>query len=81
MAAGVCTANAQAFGAIIASVMKCDALKMDWCSDPTCKTLASSFYEACKADTAFRQTAMDIKSTMEQLGCYPTADPTATKGA
>ena len=70
-------AKAQAFGAIIASGMECDTLKVDWCSDATCKASASSFYEDCKADPVYGPAATAVKSAMALMGC----DPTATEGA
>ena len=72
-------AKAQAFGAIIASGMECDTLKVDWCSDATCKASASSFYEACKADPAYGPAVTAFESLI--LWAISGCDPSATEGA
>ena len=77
LVAGDCLAKEQAFVAIIAPGMECDTLKEDWCSDATCKTSASSFYEACKADPKYGPVTKAVKIAMELMGC----DPSATEGA
>ena len=77
LVAGDCLAKAKAFIAIIAPGMECDTLKIDWCSDATCKASASSFYEDCKADPAFGSGATAVKSAMELMHC----EPSATEGA
>ena len=73
----ICSANAQAFLAVSGPGKECDLDKVDWCSDNTCKTSTSSFYEACKADPTYGPAATSVKSAMELMGY----DPTATEGA
>ena len=79
LVAGDCSAEAQAFAAVIAPGMECDTLKIDWCSDATCKASASSFYEACKASSVFvaSSAAAAVKSAMELMHC----EPSTAKGA
>ena len=77
LVAGDCLAKAHAFIAIIAPGMECDTLKIDWCSDATCKASASSFYEDCKADPDYGSGATAVKSAMELMHC----EPSATEGA
>ena len=77
LVAGDCLAKAQAFGAIIAPGVECDTLKIDWCSDATCKASASAFYEDCKADPVYGTAATAVKSAMELMHC----EPSATEGA
>ena len=76
---GGCSANAQAFLAVSGPGKECDLDKVDWCSDNTCKTSTSSFYEACKADPTYGPAVTAFESLI--LWAISGCDPSATEGA
>ena len=75
----ICSANAQAFLAVSGPGEECDPIKEDWCSDNTCKTSTSSFYEACKADPTYGPAVTAFESLI--LWAISCCDPSATEGA
>ena len=75
--AGDCSAKAQAFLAVSGPGKECDPVKVDWCSNATCKASASSFYEDCKADPVYGPAATAVKSAIELMHF----EPSATEGA
>ena len=46
LVAGDCSAKAQAFLAVSGPGKECDPVKVDWCSDATCKGVAPSLVDA-----------------------------------
>ena len=74
-----CSAKAQAFLAVSGPGKECDPVKVDWCSDATCKTSTSSFYEACKADPTYGPAVTAFESLI--LWAISGCDPSATEGA
>ena len=67
-----CMDDATAWTALGESGAECDPVKLNWCSDATCKTAASKLYDDCKADPILGPAADAAKSALEALGCEPT---------
>jgi hypothetical protein len=68
-----CLGDLQGWNAMITSGAECDPVKLNWCSDATCKGTASKLYDDCNKDPTYSGVASATKSALEAEGCEPTS--------